>query len=241
MTVTLGAKAGMVAEPQSRRKRGSLSTGEIVMASIRVLDTEGPAALTFNRLGKELRSSPTAVYRHYASRQDLVVALAEHLDYLSLENYEPSDNWREDLTELAWRAWEVANKHPAAASVAMGLITNGANELNAVEAVLRAITQAGLHGRQAVIHYQVYANLVLGAAMAQGSRLSEGLYEKADDHYQVYSPSDPAKWPITEGLKDDLRVVDYVEVFRRQVEMYLDALGLAVARQHRNEPVSDAD
>ena len=101
MTVTLGAKAGMVAEPQSRRKRGSLSTGEIVMASMRVLDTEGPAALTFNRLGKELRSSPTAVYRHYSSRQEILLAVAEHLDFLSLDKYSPTDDWRNDLTQLA--------------------------------------------------------------------------------------------------------------------------------------------
>ena len=235
MTVTLGAKAGMVAEPQSRRKRGSLSTGEIVMASMRVLDTEGPAALTFNRLGKELQASPTAVYRHYASRQELLLAVAEHLDFLSLENYSPSDDWRNDLTQLAWRAWDVANLHPAAASIAMGLITNGVNELSAVEAVLRAIRTAGLRGRQAVIHYQVYANLVLGAAMAQGQRLSDMQFAETNDIYQVYSPGDPGKWPYADELKDDLRVVDYVEVFRRQVEMYLDALGLAVDRQAATE------
>lgn len=240
MTVTRGVKAGIVGEPQSRRKRGSLSTGEIVMASMRVLDTEGPAALTFNRLGKELRSSPTAVYRHYSSRQEILLAVAEHLDFLSLDEYSPTDDWRNDLTQLAWRAWDVANLHPAAASVAMGLVTNGVNELSAVDAVLRAISVAGLRGRQAVIHYQVYANLVLGAAMAQGRRLSDLQFAESNDFLQVYSPSDPAKWPHAEALKDDLRVVDYVEVFRRQVEMYLDALGLAVDRQKETEAANHA-
>ena len=220
-----------MAETQPRRKRGSLSTTEIVMASMRILDVEGPSALTFNRLGKELKASSTAVYRHYASRQDLMVAVAEHLDFLSLENYSPSEDWRADLTELAWRAWDVATDHPAAASVAMELITNGVHELTAVEAVLQAITRAGLSGRQAVIHYQVYANLVMGGARAQGMRLAESLGTAKSVFTQVYSPGDPTQWPNAELLKEDLRVVDYTEVFRRQVEMYLDALELAVQRQ----------
>lgn len=220
-------------QAQARRKRGSLSTTEIVMAALKVLDEHGPTALTFIRLGEELQASPTAVYRHYSSRQDLVIALAEHLDFLSLENYSTTGDWRRDLTDLAWRAWDVATKHPAAASMAMGLTTNGINELSAVEAVLRAISQAGLRGRQAVIHYQVYANLVLGAASDQGTRLSEGLYGQPEAVYQMYSPSDPSQWPISEALKDDLRVIDYVEVFTKQVEMYLDALELAVVRQHK--------
>lgn len=218
-------------DTQPRRKRGSLSTSEIVQAAMSILDTEGPSALTFTRLGRELRSSPTAVYRHYASRQDLIVAVAEHLDFLSLENYSATDDWRHDLTQLAWRAWDVASEHPAAASIAMGLITNGVHELSAVEAVLRAITQAGLRGRQAVIHYQAYANLVLGAAMAQGARLAEGLYTSKDVFTQVYTLSNPTQWPHAEALKEDLRVVDYSEVFRRQIKMFVDALELAVARE----------
>jgi hypothetical protein len=222
-----------VTQTQMRRKRGSLSTTEIVMAALAVLDEHGPTALTFNRLGEELQASPTAVYRHYSSRQDLVIALAEHLDFLSLENYSSTGDWRRDLTDLAWRAWEVASKHPAAASMAMGLTTNGIYELSAVEAVLRAISEAGLSGRQSVIYYQVYANLVLAAAAAHGTRLSEGIYGQSEAIDQMYSPSDPSKWPISEALKEDLRVIDYVEVFSKQVEMYLDALELAVIRQQR--------
>jgi predicted RNA polymerase sigma factor len=113
----------------------------------------------------------------------------------------------------------------------MELITNGVHELTAVEAVLQAITRAGLSGRQAVIHYQVYANLVMGGARAQGMRLAESLGTAKSVFTQVYSPGDPTQWPNAELLKEDLRVVDYTEVFRRQVEMYLDALELAVQRQ----------
>ena len=223
-------KGDEVTQAQSRRKRGSLSPAEIVLAAIKVLDNEGPDALTFIRLGRELKASSTAVYRHFSSRQELIVAVADYLDSLSLLDYTPTDSWREDLTNLAWRAWNVANQHPAAASIAMGLITNGESELKAVDSVLRAICQAGLSGRQAVIHYQVYGNLVLGGAMAQGLRLSDELYSASAGFTQSYSPADPTQFPYADSLKDDLRIVDYTQVFGRQVEMYLDALEVAAAR-----------
>ncbi|MGB4778858.1 TetR/AcrR family transcriptional regulator [Microbacterium sp.] len=214
-------------EPRARRKRGSLSPDEIVAASLALLDREGESPLTFALLGRELESSPTAVYRHFASRADLLRAIADHLDGLSLRGYEPHDDWRADLEDLAWRAWNVAIAHPAAASLALGIITNGIHELRAVDAVLRALHQSGLRGREAVIYYQVYANLVLGAAQAQATRLSAtGSGRDQDDWLQVYTPSDPSAYPYAEAVKTELRRVNYEEVFGKQLELFLAALAL---------------
>ena len=214
---------------RSRRKRGSISAEEIVAGSLRLLDSEGEAALTFARLGTELKCSPTAVYRHFASRRDLVRAIADFLDGISLDGYVPTDDWRIDLNELAWRAWAVAEAHPAAASVAMGLITNGMNELRAVDAVLRAIHMRGLRGRDAVVQYQVYSNLVLGAATAHGARLASRDGGPTEEGWiQSYSPADPTRYPYAEAVKSELRRVDFVEVFSRQVAMFLEVLSHAV-------------
>ena len=214
-----------------RRKRGSLSRDEIVAAVLRLMDAEGESALTFARLGDELRSSPTAVYRHFASRNELLEALGDHLDGISLAGYEPTDDWRADLTELAWRAWKTAADHPAAAALSFTLVANGPNELRAVEWVLRALAIAGLRGRIAVIHYQAYATMVLGAAASYGARLSNaGSREVADGWIQVYAPTDPSLYPHAEAAKADLAFVNYEEVFAVQLEMYLTALGLAASK-----------
>ena len=221
-----------MAEGRSRRKRGSLSPEEIVAAALALLDREGEDALTYAHLGEELKASPTAVYRHFASRADLVRAMADHLDGLSLAGYEPTDRWRDDLIELAWRAWRIAIGHPAAAAIAMNVMTNGVHELHAVDAVLRAIHRAGLEGRQAVVYYQVYANLVLGAAQAQAARLASSERGSAGGEWiQVYTPADPDQYPYAESVKADLRLVDYEEVFAKQLEMYLDALELVVTQR----------
>jgi AcrR family transcriptional regulator len=210
-----------------RRKRGSISPSEIIEASMRLLDREGESALTFNKLGLELKSSPTAVYRHYASRKDILLALADHLDELSLKGYVPSNDWKKDLTELAWRAWNIAEQHPAAASICMGLITNGINELRAVDAVLSAIFLTGLDGDEAVLQYQVYSNMVLSAAMSQGMRLSSNVDRSREGWVQVYEPTDPAQFPYAEKVKNELRLIDYEKVFAKQIEMYIKALSIA--------------
>ncbi|MEO7123246.1 MAG: helix-turn-helix domain-containing protein [Lacisediminihabitans sp.] len=214
----------------SRRKRGSISPDEIVAAALRLLDGEGESALTFTRLGAELKASPTAVYRHFASRQDLVLAIAETLDGISLDGYVPTDDWKFDLNDLAWRAWRVAEEHPAAAAIAMGLNTNGINELRAVDAVLRALHMRGLRGRDAVAHYQVYSNLVLAAAAAHGSLLASSYGDQTKEGWvQSYSPADPLRYPYAEAVKVELRLVDYKEVFSRQVAMFLEVLSRAMS------------
>ncbi len=220
----------MTEEARTRRKRGSLSRVEIVEAALRLMDGEGESALTFSRLGAELKSSPTAVYRHFASRDELLEALADHLDGISLEGYEPTDEWRADLEDLAWRAWRTAEAHPAAAALTLLAVANSINELRAVEWILRAMAVAGLHGREAVVQYQVYAQTVLGAASAYGARLAAGATrEVADGWIQVYAPTDPSQYPHAEAAKAELALVNYREVFAKQLEMYLDALATVAA------------
>ena len=220
-----------------RRKRGSISQEEIVTAALRLIDAEGEPALTFSRLGDELKASPTAVYRHFASRYEVIRALADHLDGISIDGYVPTDDWRVDLRDLAWRAWRTALAHPAAAAQSLSIVTNGVNELRAVEWVLRAIHAAGFRGRAAVIQYQVYSNFVLGAASTLGARLSspDGTGIEAG-WIQVYAPKDPTQFPHAEAAKAELALVNYEEVFAKQVDMYLDALAL---ESRETEPVSE--
>lgn len=98
----------MSAQPRARLQRGSLSREMIVESALRILDEHGPDALTFKRLGNELSAASTSVYRHFASRDQIMIAIAEELDRISLQDYEPHEDWRESLRDLAMRAWRTA-------------------------------------------------------------------------------------------------------------------------------------
>lgn len=104
---------------------------------------------------------------------------------------------------------------------------------------LQALHHAGLRGREAVVYYQVYANLILGASQGQSVRLSSAERGYASEGWvQVYTPADPTQYPYAEAVKTELRIVDYEEVFAKQLEMYLDALELVIA-QRRKAPAED--
>jgi AcrR family transcriptional regulator len=213
----------MTTSSVSRRRlaRGTLSRQGIVEAALRLLDEEGPEALTFARLGSALDASTTAVYRHFAGRDEIVVALAEELDRISLDGYTPAGDWRDSLRDLAWRAWRTASEHPAAASVAMHRTTRGIQELRAVDAVLEAVHRAGLRDEDAVLSYAVYAHFVLAMCSQHATRLVSVAAEGEEGWVQVYHPTDPTAYPYAVQTAAHLRSIDHAEVFRRQVELII--------------------
>lgn len=213
----------MAVSSVSRRRlaRGTLSRQVIVEAALGLLDEEGPEALTFARLGSTLDASTTAVYRHFSSRDEIVVALAEELDRISLEGYVPHDDWRESLRDLAWRAWRTASAHPAAASFAMHRTTRGIHELRAVDAVLEAIHRAGLRGEDAAMGYAVYAHLLLSVCSQHATRLVSMAVEGEEGWVQAYHPTDPTAYPYALQAAPHLLAIDHTEVFRRQIELVI--------------------
>lgn len=53
---------------------------EIIEATGRILTASGVSGLTIKNLAKEMKFSESALYRHYASKEDIIIAL---LDYLA--------------------------------------------------------------------------------------------------------------------------------------------------------------
>jgi AcrR family transcriptional regulator len=195
-----------------------------VATALRILDEDGPDALTFQRLGKELSSSATAVYRYFASRDHIMVGVADELDRISLEGYEPHESWTESLRDLATRAWDTALDHPAAAALCMGRVTRGVHELRAVDALLEAFHRGGWRGRAAVLHYQAFSNFLLSVASNNAWRLVNQRFGTEVNWVQEYQPANPDAYPYAEAAKDHLRSIDMTDVFHRQTDLVLAAL-----------------
>ena len=60
-------------------RRGSLTPELIVKESLKLLDDKGLDGFSMPKLGRALGADPTAVYRHFASKDDLVLAIADQL------------------------------------------------------------------------------------------------------------------------------------------------------------------
>ena len=81
------------------RSRG-LSIDRICEAALTVLDRDGLAELTMRRLADELGTGPASLYRHVASREELLVEVADRV-LGELPAPDPALGWRDALEQLA--------------------------------------------------------------------------------------------------------------------------------------------
>ena len=81
--------------------RGSLTRELLVRKSLRLLDKDGVAGFSLPKLGRALGADPTAIYRHFASKDDLILAIADALIEEGCAGLEPSQCWVQTLSEIA--------------------------------------------------------------------------------------------------------------------------------------------
>ena len=85
--------------PKRGLRRGSLTKELIVSESLRLLDEGGVDGFSLPKLGRALGADQTAVYRHFASKDDLVLAIADRLIDEGLTGLEPRECWVDTLAE----------------------------------------------------------------------------------------------------------------------------------------------
>ncbi|GAA3117731.1 hypothetical protein GCM10020254_75750 [Streptomyces goshikiensis] len=68
------------AERERRRPRqGGLTLDRITAGALELADREGLEALTMRRLGEHLQVRHTSLYRHVASREELLIETVDHM------------------------------------------------------------------------------------------------------------------------------------------------------------------
>ena len=165
----------------ARLPRGSLTPDQIVDESLRLLDEGGVAGLSLPKLGRALGSNPTAVYRHFPSKDDLVLAIADRLIEDAMTGLDPSECWVDTLVDIAQRMRRTYRAHAAAATLSAPRTTRRPAEMRAVDVIVGAVLQAGFKGAAAAVVYRAYADFVLSFTGGEASFLSlEPAAQEAD-------------------------------------------------------------
>ncbi len=60
---------------------------EIIQAAGKILTTSGVSGLTIKNLAKEMQFSESAIYRHFSSKEEIIIALLEYLAINMNERY----------------------------------------------------------------------------------------------------------------------------------------------------------
>jgi AcrR family transcriptional regulator len=213
--MTVGTSAGR----RQRLQRGELTRELIIRESLRLLDTQGLTGFSLPKLGRALGADPTAVYRHFASKDALVLAIADELIEMSSAGLEPGDCWVETLSECSRQLRRTYLEHPAAASLSAYRTTQGPAEMKAVNAIIGAVLEAGFEGAEAAHVYRAIGDFNLSWAGCEASFLAlDERLQKSDRSawsraYLTVDRDDyPNIWQIRERLPevDDDRIYDTI-------------------------------
>jgi AcrR family transcriptional regulator len=215
-----------------RRPRGSLNPPVIVEAAFAVAEREGLGGVTFQALGAELGAHPTAIYRHFRDKDELLLALVDalHAEVLA-ELPDPTQDWAADLTAMALKMHEIFLRHPAIATIATRTARRE-HEFRGVERLIDCMRRAGFSDADAARYYRVFGDFVLGYSSLDAEFAALDPETRAADlrSWDVeYKSLPPDRYPSICAVSHALPRLDDPDNFRLAVELMVSAIAHAAA------------
>ncbi|MGC1214612.1 MAG: TetR/AcrR family transcriptional regulator C-terminal domain-containing protein [Micromonospora sp.] len=213
------------ARPSPGRKRASLSRDVILETAMRLADSEGTTFLTLTRLGRALGADPTALYRHFRNKDELLLAMGDQLMADAVAGTEAGTSWLDTLRSAAWSIRRAYLARPALGAQSAARFTGGEAERRLVDTLTAELTKAGLEPETAARHCRAFAEVVLGHVGITATLLSLSPEQQERDvalGLRVYG--DPARRPATARTQTATALEDENEVFRTVLETYLEGL-----------------
>ncbi|WP_245900381.1 TetR/AcrR family transcriptional regulator [Prauserella shujinwangii] len=193
--------------------------------AVALLDKSGTGGLTMRRLAQELEVTPTALYWHVNTKDD-VLDLALDRIFAEVRIPEQTDDWRADVRTLVSRWREVMLTHPWAPAL-IGRPMLGPNVLARTEFLQASLAHGGLSECELTVRTRLLANFVIGSALTEATWRQAGdpaLRTRARD----LITADPGRYPtlIASGHLDEQRWSD-ADLFERGLDALLADTGLA--------------
>jgi AcrR family transcriptional regulator len=134
----------MAANPaREDTERPRLSKAAVVGRALALADAGGLDTLTIRRLAQELGVTPMALYWHFRSKDELLVALADQVWSEIDAEVDPAAPWPDQLRGLLGSLVRVLRAHPAAAQLVLSHEKHSEAFLHATEVTLEVLRSAG--------------------------------------------------------------------------------------------------
>jgi AcrR family transcriptional regulator len=222
-----------------RTARRELSREVILDAAEALIDREGDSALTFRRLGATLGVDPTAAYRHFRNKDELLLALGDRLLGEAMDTGRhglPADaNWRLVLGTAAQALRNTLVRHPKLATLISIRVTQGEHEARGIEWGLAALAGTGLSEREVVGVQRAFADTVLAWCAFSASYLGLPAEAKARDQAAwatTYSQLPKDDYPHIHAARPYLDEFD--DSFDLALELLLDGIAARIARSEES-------
>jgi AcrR family transcriptional regulator len=223
--------------------RPALSQQAVVTAAIKILDAEGPAALTFRRLAADLGVGVASLYWHVASKE---VLLELALDAVAGEIYDglpssaktgrTSRSWRTGLRDVAVRIYDELGRRGWAAEQQLVSRDRGPNQLRIWDHIGRIFFDAGFDEKSAFYGMSAVLSYVLGYVVqeAAAARSDTGRDEYMAQMGEFFAALDPAEFPAIHRIADVFVKHEQHEQFEAGLDVLLDGLDNQLRAARRN-------
>ena len=209
---------------QEQPARGRLDRERILDAAQAIAETQGIAKLTMRRIGAELGADPTAVYRHFRDKNELLVQLADRLFGIGPE-IEPGLGWRETLRIEMRYGLNRYRSHPDLALLLAVQPDDTPSLERIADRELSILREAGLTLPQAAVFFQIIENHVVGTGLYY-SQVESGADPRLTDPEamrRAYALLPADEFPHAVAASPHL-FPDFDETFDRASDLILDAI-----------------
>lgn len=205
----------------SRRARNSITVDAVLDAAERVAARDAEA-LTIRAVATELESSPMALYRYFATKDELVDALLDRV----LGRFEPAPgtaDWRGDLRTFATTHLRLLLDHPWAVARLIASPFPGPSALPIGEAALGILRRAGITGDRAVAAFSGIVALNYGWASFALARSTAGGQQAI--RRSGAPASIAAAYPLTAGVAESMSRYGSRDHYRTVLDALVDGIG----------------
>jgi AcrR family transcriptional regulator len=204
-----------------RPRAGGLSLERITAEALRIADAEGADALTMRRLADALGTGIASLYRHVASREELLVEMTDHI----FGEFRPpsADSWRGASEEVAWEIRRMLMRHPSVIASFPYDEFLGPNAVRVREIGLSRLIAEGFGPADAVEIYTLLARHVVGSAILDSAAAVPGRVH-AQERTRVYAMLPPREYPSMAAISLADHAPDAGRLFQITLRAILDAV-----------------
>lgn len=153
----------------ARGRPARIDQARTVATALELLDESGLDALTMRRLATALDVQAGALYRYFATKQDLLTAMAERMlaGVAAVPASAPGGDWGEQLTGLAGALRGALLSYRDGARVFAGTYATGASVLGFADTVVGVLRGAGFGDEEAARALLAVANFTVGHTLEE--------------------------------------------------------------------------
>jgi AcrR family transcriptional regulator len=202
----------------------------IVSAAIEVISKHGYEQFSVRKLGQALDADPTAIYRHFRSRDELLRAIGDRC-LVGVVDDLPVTSWRDCIRELCIRIRAANLAQPALATLVRGAPPRHDNELRITETILARLSDAGFEGDVAAQAYHALIELTIGSAAIDSTvalETSTGRAQIYDEWRADYAALDATVFPRSVELAARLYPGTADARFAYALDRLLDGLAVSI-------------